>query len=81
MSKIKNLISPIHSKAIRLMEGGLVEIDGHVVKAVWINDCDCECYICEMDCLCHVGSPIHELCAEVSALARKSVYLELRKLD
>lgn len=66
-----------HEKAIRLVEGGVVEIDGHSVKmgvaAMEADACDC----CHMDCLCHRGNAICELCEECDSIAFGRCFLIL----
>ena len=50
-SKRKNELS-LHDKAVRLCEGGVVECDGHFVRAVKLpNDAEA-CQNCDMDSAC-----------------------------
>ena len=42
----------IHEKAIRLLEGGHVEVDGHWVFAQIASDQYYPCECCEMDSIC-----------------------------
>lgn len=65
----------LHQKAIRLLEGGFVEMDGHVVTAKVAPDDVFSCNICEMDSICNVG--MSELCEEVSYIKQKDYYLVL----
>ena len=67
--------SDLHKKAIRLAEGGFVEVDGLVVRAIRISDCFSPCDDCEMDCLC--TNDINALCLELESLTEKTFCLEL----
>lgn len=60
----KRLLSKegLHAKAIRLVEGGAEEIDGHWVRFKLAKNTDDPCYYCMMDCICK-GQMI-ELCKE-----------------
>lgn len=67
----------IHDKAIRLVEGGVVEIDGHTVKLVndkYIFD---PCFCCEMDSLCYSGSEMCSVCVECDEITLMDCYLVL----
>lgn len=54
----------IHDKAIRLIEGGIVTVDGFSVKldgdAYNFDPCLC----CEMDSICHIGTEMCLVCVE-----------------
>ena len=50
----------VHKKAIRLVEGGEVEVDGHSVRLVKYPCIVDPCFCCEMDSLCHIGNEIRE---------------------
>lgn len=67
----------IHDKAIRLLEGGIVEVDGLFVRAIksdfWFEACD----LCEMDCLCHSGTEMIDVCKECDSIDVDYVYLKL----
>lgn len=60
----------LHAKAVRLAEGGIVEINGHFVRAIdvvrEVNPCD----LCEMDSACH--AEMAELCEEVDEYTQSS---------
>ena len=65
----------IHEKAIRLIEGGVVEISGMSVimrHEPYIFD---PCYGCDMDCLCHKGNDICNLCEECDTILGEDCYL------
>lgn len=65
----------IHEKAIRLVEGGIVNVDGHCVKlgkAPYIFD---PCFVCEMDCLCHSGNEMCAVCEECDSITKMDCYL------
>ena len=79
MSKSNNKM--IHEKAIRLLEGGVVEVDGLSVKAVEVDSVVDECYLCEMDSLCHIGSNMAKVCAECDSIGQEHYYLKLVNED
>ena len=67
----------IHEKAIRLVEGGIVDVDGHSVKlgkAPYIFD---PCYCCEMDSLCHIGNEMCNVCTECQNITQMDCFLVL----
>lgn len=67
----------LHQKAIRLIEGGIVEVCGHSValgREPYIFD---PCFGCEMDCLCHKDGDICELCMECDDITRDDCFLIL----
>lgn len=67
----------IHEKAIRLIEGGIVEVSGLCVKMGRAPLELLACYDCEMDCLCHKGNPICDLCEECDSITRDNCFLIL----
>lgn len=67
----------IHEKAIRLIEGGHVEADGHSVRMAIVAEPFEPCAACEMDCLCHEGTEICELCVECDGITGRGCYLIL----
>lgn len=67
----------IHDKAIRLLEGGIVDADGHSVKLGRISKIFDECIVCEMDSLCHEGTEIHALCCRCESMIDDRCYLIL----
>lgn len=67
----------VHEKAIRLIEGGIVNVDGHFVrlcKGPYIFD---PCNECEMDCLCHFGTEMHLVCRECDQITHMGCFLKL----
>lgn len=77
MNRRKENIDSLHDKAIRLLEGGIVSVQGLSVKVVaekWICD---PCFVCEMDSICHFGSDMCNLCHECDMISRKDCYLVL----
>lgn len=54
----------IHEKAIRLIEGGIVEVGGHCVMMKRSYDELVPCPDCDMDCLCRSETDICDLCLE-----------------
>lgn len=67
----------IHEKAIRLIEGGIVEVDGHFVKLVKLPAIDNPCFCCNMDCLCHTGNEMCYVCEECDAITNMGCFLTL----
>ena len=65
----------IHEKAIRLIEGGIVEVDGHAVKLVKYAHIFDPCFLCEMDCLCHKGNEMCDVCEECDAISKMDCFL------
>ena len=59
----------VHDKAIRLLEGGVVEADGLFMRCGQYVGDGISCDECNMDCLCHEGSEICSLCYECDDIA------------
>ena len=66
-----------HEKAIRLIEGGIVDVDGHSVKLVTIPDMFDTCNSCDMDCLCRIGTEMCYVCIECVGISKKNCILKL----
>ena len=66
----------VHEKAIRLIGGGIVDVDGHSVSLVVIPDSIDTCHHCEMDCLCHIGTEMYYVCIECVGISKKNCILE-----
>ena len=67
----------IHEKAIRLLEGGIVSVDGH---GVTLRKCPLDedaCMICEMDSICRIGTEMYSVCMECDIISNDSCYLKL----
>lgn len=60
----------IHEKAIRLLEGGLVEIDGLVFSIDEAGPEDDPCYSCRLDSIC--SRNIQIVCMEADVITRTS---------
>lgn len=73
MKKKKNLT--VHDKAVRLAEGGIVEIAGHFVKAEDVLGDVNPCYLCNMDSICNYE--MVDLCAELDGYTRSPHVLRL----
>ena len=67
----------VHEKAIRLIEGGIVDVDGHSVKLVILPFIFDPCLYCEMDYLCHYGTEMCDVCEECDAITRMDCFLTL----
>lgn len=67
-------MSELHDKAIRLIEGGVVEIDGHFVKASKVEGVNNPCEVCNMDSACRMN--MVDLCAECETISRKRYLLK-----
>lgn len=59
-----------HDKAIRLLEGGLVEIDGLVFSIDEAGSEDDPCYSCKLDSICSPN--IIRICLEADLITRTS---------
>ena len=70
----------IHDKAIRLLEGGKVIVDGLSVKMAKCPTEELACDICEMDSICNMGSDMCSVCMECDVISRNSCYLILTHL-
>ncbi len=71
----------IHDKAIRLIEGGMVDVDGHVVKLGKDTFPFNPCLGCEMDSLCYMGTEMCYVCQECDMITGKTCYLTLVEAD
>lgn len=67
----------IHDKAIRLIEGGIVEVDNLCVKMKYGSDDKLVCLNCEMDCICREGTGMNDLCVECDLITGKYCFLVL----
>lgn len=65
----------LHEKAIRLIEGGHVKVDGLYVRAVKVPDGFDACNECNMDCLCK--GDMAELCNHLSWFDKYQYLLKL----
>lgn len=74
-----NMEQSIHEKAIRLLEGGIVQVNGYSVRLVVIHDTFDTCYHCEMDCLCHTETEMCDVCIECVEISKKNCMLKLVK--
>ncbi len=67
----------LHAKAIRLIEGGSVQVGSHFVRLVRYKNLYDPCHDCEMDCLCHFGTDMHLVCRECDIITRDDCMLVL----
>lgn len=66
----------IHNKAIRLLEGGIVEVDGHWVKLCQHEGDELACLICTMDSVCYEDCDMNTICALCDAMNGAHNYLK-----
>lgn len=67
----------IHNKAIRLVEGGIVDINGLSVSMrhePYIFD---PCFVCELDSICHKGNDVCNVCEECDSITKEDCFLVL----
>lgn len=67
----------IHKKAIRLIEGGIVEVDGLCVRMRYEAEQEMVCLDCEMDSICKRDSEMYDVCLECDLITRKGCILVL----
>ena len=64
-----------YEKAVRLCEGGVVEVASLYVKAVIVEGDIHACDVCDMDCICR--DEMQQLCIQCDDYDRKRHYLKL----
>lgn len=67
----------IHEKAIRLIEGGQVVVDGHLVRMVHDKYIFDPCICCDIDCSCDMFSEMFSVCIECDIILKEDCYLKL----
>lgn len=67
----------IHDKAIRLIEGGVVEVDGLFVRAIKYGSVFGICMECSMDSLCHYSTEVLDVCTKCDEINGDKYYLKL----
>lgn len=69
-----------HDKAIRLLEGGIVEIDSNWFRLVRLPDSydDIPCMECSLDSICRMEHV--DVCGECEAISHRKCYLQLAHL-
>lgn len=67
-------MSELHDKAIRLLEGGIVQVDTHWVRAMSLSYNSDSCEACSMDSAC--SPEMSALCSEVECISRKPYILK-----
>lgn len=67
----------LHEKAIRLLEGGRVEINGNYFKAERLVETDngIPCWYCNVDCRCQ--SEVDEMCNYLDSFGKGTYVLNL----
>lgn len=73
--KLKDKEMTVYDKAVRLVEGGQVEIEGLTVKAVSVNLDEDACYKCDLASICR--GKFVEVCRECDSLKRGNYLLQL----
>lgn len=74
MNRKRNNELTLHDKAVRLCEGGVVECDGHFVRAIKLPSYADSCANCDMDSACR--SLMLQLCNECDEYAGKTHILK-----
>lgn len=70
-----NMKNSVHEKAIRLIEGGIVEVGGiSVILHSEPNIFD-PCFCCDMDSLCHKGNEMCSVCEECDKITNQDCIL------
>lgn len=67
----------LHTKAIRLLEGGAVSVMGLAVRIGYCEIPSEACMYCNMDCLCVMDNEMCQLCSECDSISGKSCILIL----
>lgn len=65
----------LHNLVIRLLEGGHVWFNQHMIKAVHVSDEETPCFVCEMDSIC--DNPMCNLCCELDEYGKGQYHLKL----
>lgn len=67
----------VHEKAIRLVEGGVVEIDGNWFSLIKFPDYydDIPCNECQLDSICRMNHV--DICSECECITKKRCCLKL----
>ena len=67
----------VHDKAIRLLEGGIVEIEADWFRLIKLPDYydDISCMECKLDSICHVEHA--EVCEECEVISQRKCCLHL----
>lgn len=67
----------VHDKAIRLLEGGIVEIQGDWFSLIQLPEDfdDVPCIECELDSICRIE--IADVCSECDAISNRNCILRL----
>ena len=67
----------IHEKAVRLVEGGIVEISGKSIMMRHKPYLFDPCFVCEINCLCHFVDEIFYVCSECDTITKEDCFLVL----
>lgn len=71
----------LHEKAIRLIEGEVVEVQGLSIRLGRQHHIFDPCLCCDMDCICHVGNDMRSLCLECDCITHDDCYMILHNRD
>lgn len=71
----------LHEKAIRLIEGGVVEVQGLSVRLGRQYYYFDPCFCCKLDSICHFGDDMCSLCLECDRMTDDDCYLILHIED
>lgn len=71
----------VHDKAIRLLEGGVVNIEGNWFRLIRFPDYfdDNPCMECDLDSICSIEHT--DVCAECDAISHRKCCLKLAGTD
>lgn len=67
----------VHTKAIRLLEGGVVEVGGLFLRALEFSGVTDPCDYCDLDSACR--TPINEVCKECDLISGRYYCLSIHK--
>lgn len=67
----------VHDIAVRLVEGGIEEIDGLCVAMRHEPYIFGPCFVCELYCLCHKGNNLCDVCEECDTITNEDCFLVL----
>ena len=66
----------LHEKAERLIEGGIIEIQGRFVEMRHEPYLFDPCFVCDLNSKCHQRGEIAQLCLECDSLTNEDCYFK-----